>query len=180
MRNFFLLLYLLFASCNRSTKDLIELMVSEHKSDWKMIGIDYKWENLNYYDQTLFDCVIKINSSNLKNANSYEILFENGKKVMVEIIEFKQLQLAKKVYEDASKYAEKIRMTTRSNVEQLCEPIREWDFHYVLLDKKKLCLIGCIVGNFNFNNMESTLESDQTNLHEAREIYLYLKTRLSQ
>ncbi len=110
---------------------MIEKMFLKHKTDWGMTNVDYKWQNFDYYSQALYDCVIRITSKSIKKANSYLIQFANKKDVMVEVIEFNELEFAKNVYTKAEQYAKKIRTTSRKNQDQLCEPIKEWDFHYV-------------------------------------------------
>ncbi|HTE33505.1 MAG TPA: hypothetical protein VK666_24150 [Chryseolinea sp.] len=177
MRNVLVALVLLLFSCHHkvSNAGLIEKMVADRKADWGISLIDYKWENFDYYGQPLYDCVIKIDPGRIKNENSYVINFANRASILVEMFELNELELAKKVYEKATLYAQKIRITPRKDYGELCEPIHEWDFHYVHINGKKIYLIGRIDGGNIFKNGDASLESDKAILYEAREIYEYIK-----
>lgn len=173
MHNYIFLIFLL-SSCSGRDANIIESMYNRHKADWKINKIDYRWINFNYYDQQLFNCSMEIKASWVKKVNTYLFLFENKKDVIIEIIDFKDSEKAEQMYQKTSNYAKLLRDTKLNDDWKICLGIREWRFHYVILKHRKLYLIGCVNGDFNFKNGDSSLDSDNKNLFEAREIYEYL------
>lgn len=150
MRNIILIVLAsqFFSCCYKcSNGKMVEKMVIKHKTEWGVSGIDYKWKDRDYYGQSLYDCVIKLDFKRMKRANTYVINFKNGKNVLVEIMEFDDLGFAKTVYEKTLLAVEKIRTTRRKDAWQLCQPLMYWDLQYVHINKEKLYLIGWDLGS---------------------------------
>jgi hypothetical protein len=166
-------------SCNKKfSNSEVKKYLEMHKFEWNISTIDFRWENINYYGQVLYDCIARFKKGDIKKVNTYVLKFGNRKDIAVQVLEFWDLNIANSVYEKSLTYAYKIRNTPRSKYYELCQPHRDQDFHYVYLANCKVILIGCINGNFVFENGDATLESNNSFLHEAFTIYKSLESAI--
>jgi len=114
----------------------------------------------------------------IKEVHSYLIVFRNGKHIVIEVIEGKEDQVVEQTYKKTMQFARSVREVKRKEPYSICEPIKEWHFHYVLKDHQNLYLIGCTSGDFVYKNGDASLEDDHSNLLEAKMVYEYLNSRL--
>jgi hypothetical protein len=177
MRNYLCISFLLIFSCSGNHSNIVETMFKEHKVDWNIEELDYRWLNYDYYGEQLGNCGLNISPLWVKKVNSYRLKFLNAKEVVVEVIDLKEKEDAEKFYTKLLLHTNTVRSTKRNDDWKVCGEIREWQFHYTVIKNKEVFIIGCVVGNFKFNNGEQALESDSTNLYEAKKVYEYLNSK---
>jgi len=73
-------------------------MFNEHKSDWKISKLDYRWKDFDYYGQPLYDCSLAPKTDWIKRVHSYLMVFQNGKQIVIEVIEGKEDQVVEQTY----------------------------------------------------------------------------------
>lgn len=176
MRIFILIVIFQFSvSCSENNDNKIALMYNEHKADWKIRKLEHK-KDFFYYGTQLSSCIVDVKPDQLKNTETWILSFESGKIVYIESYNFKDRKKAEQLYEKSLKYTNSLRTTKRGEW-NVCGPIWEWQFHYVLIDQSRVYLIGN-VGNMVFNDGAATLETDPSNLLEAKKAFEYLKSKL--
>jgi hypothetical protein len=149
-------------------------MYEKNKTKWEIQDLDYRWYDKDYFGQQLFNCSMSVSSSWVKKTNSYRLKYNNKKEIVVERIKFKDSSKAEILYSKLFDYTKLMRNIKRNDDWRICGEIREWKFHYTVLKGTDLYIIGSVVGDFKFKSGEDSLESDLSNLYEAKQVYEYL------